>query len=542
MDGTHYGIDAVVKIEPTFVEAFSNANTPPSVAVANDLLQRFGGAKLRDDLISVTVSNSIRQPFATFQLVLSPLPIAGPFTWADLIRPYSLVAIALHRLGTSGDPAATDVPDPVLLGLVDYAAITEDYSTAEPRRIVRVVGRSLSAVLSDQRWWYHHFLSQNPPPDLREFYEQPPGIVLLRDEVQLRSLGIFATDLDRFKDVTQRHPVDCMEKAYELFVGSGSAPGFIKLLFADGRTLGDRLRFDAVAARVNFPDPNARLTGQFIPTTMPEASCWQVMDHFKPEDFAEFFTDCVGTSVEDVQCQIIARKPPWAGHIAYGPKGASLAFSPPLAISPAAGFGSGFSVAFNAPGPGTSLFDGVFGSWNRDEQTVAIDGSDVISQPVLRRGLDARELMNVFEVRPQIGDASGNTKGDNLAQQEFPPLVDEEPASPSYIRRYGIRKKTIQLNSIPIFTADGSTRLGVGDPVRHCLAYAALLRHWHRFGPEFWSGTRVLKGRTALRAGRRLYDVDQRREFYITAVSHHMQLDVPGFTSTVQLERGWDLQ
>ena len=536
--GTQYGIDAEIRLEPTFSQPGFVDGT-----VSTELLKRATeallqdktlGERIRGDMLSVQVQNQLGNAAASFSIDLAPRKVYGDLTWAQIIQPYSLITIALHRRGN--DAASTASPEPVLLGLVDYAQTVEDFSQNEPRRVDRIVGRALSSVLNDHHWWYHHFLAGaggvvQIPPDMREFYEVRPNREALREEVNLRDLGFLAIDLDLYKNVQQRHPVAFMAKTFEFFVGAPASTignvqdGFIKLRFADGRPLKERLIFNAGAALAGHHDQGARLSGAFIPTEMPQASCWTAMQHFAEQPFTEFFTDTYGTTIDDALVQVVARKPPWAGHVTYKP-------------DPAVGFSTG-----SAPGQHQSLFDTAFGEWDIHKDTVEVSGDD-IEYRALRRGVVGQGGMyNFYEVRPAGSPSSGNNRGDQVMQQLVPPLIDENPRSPSFIRRYGVRPFRHRTKYIAIVDTDDDGRLEGADLRRHALSYAALVHEWMFRAPEFWSGQYRTKGITGLRVGRRLVDTDLNREYYITGVTHSMSLtsERPSFSTTTQVSRGWDL-
>ena len=128
-----------------------------------------------------------------------------------------------------------------------------------------------------------------------------------------------------------------------------------------------------------------------------------------------------------------------------------------------------------------------------------------------------------------------------MLQEEVPPLIEEQLDVPSNILRYGIRPFVRPTKYIPTLGGDNLTARSYTE---QALAYQALARTWFMWGPELWSGQYLCKGRTAFRAGRRLYDADLKREYYITAVAHRMDLisPAPTYTTSLTVERGWDLR
>ena len=166
----------------------------------------------------------------------------------------------------------------------------------------------------------------------------------------------------------------------------------------------------------------------------------------------------------------------------------------------------------------------------------------MIGIPTLARG--ASDVFNAFEVRPQIGSSAGDNQGDALLQADTPPIIDADSESPSYVRRFGIRRHPFRSTKyIAITKENNSTRVPSGGWARHATAYAALLRTWFHWNPEMLSGSYLLKGRTGLRIGRRLVDRDRHLEFYITDVLHRVVLTgaQPTYTTAVRVERGWEI-
>lgn len=556
MKGSSYGIDVRVRIVPTYAGESDQRSTLNNAFLTDKLSETFEA-----DIEDVTISSTLRRECSSFQITLAARPVTVPVDgvglmqfedWAEVIRPQALIAIAIHRQGSPSDPSTTWAPEPMFLGLVDPGGVSKrmDFSRAQPRRVVCISGRSLASVLSDQRWWYHHYLADSPPPDIAEFFADTAGVepADLDAETQIRDLGFFAVDLNLFTDVVNRSPVDGMKAAYDFFIGGDPADGpptegFIKLRFADGRGIRERLRFDAALARRSFFDSGARLTRQTIITSdLVQANCWEAMQSFAEEPFVEMFTDTFGDSLEDAHVDIIVRKPPFAGHIAYPPKGASVEFSSGKAPVP---LSSLFDQEFGGWGQRVAIVDNgeLHGSWNECDQTVLIDPSDILAAPNLRRG--GTEIYNAFSICPQIGGAGGQSKGEQLLSRETPPIIDKNPESPSYIRRYGIRLHPARYTKyIPMLESDGVTRLPSGGWARHSAAYGALLHAWNKWNPEFFTGQLVVQGRTSLRIGRRLVYRDPsagtHQEFYITGVLHRATLgDRPSYTTTVQVERGW---
>lgn len=508
--------------------------------------------ELADEVLplrSVTVSNALTDAGGRFALELAPLfPFYAPSPYrqrpvADFIKPMSLVTIAVHHSGYGG--GATRAPVPIMLGVVDDVDAPELWGGREPVRSVFVTGRSLAALLTDFRWWFHSYLAYSGaiqlPADVRRFFKQAPGADALRDESLLRTLGFLAIDEQLF-DLVERSPVALMKAAYEFFVvgdpGRGREP-FIKLKFP--ATLGGagaaatvnvqqlpvavRLRFDADAAQASYFDQRSRLTSQFLPLQMPSASCWDLLRYFAESPFSELYADTFGNTLNDAYVEIVARKPPWIGHIEYDGDGT------PFVAYPTGG----------RRARGATLFDEQFGRWSRSAETVVVGDTDIIATPRMRRSLD--RAISLYDVQPALFANAGSRSGDQFFQMEIPPLIDEDATSPSFIQRVGLRPLRVPVRSIATLGGDDQTPTPIGDIRTRALAYGSLLYEWNFRAPDFWSGSYLIEGNPHVRIGRRLLDRDRRREFYVVGVVHRMDFENEdgAFTTTVTVERGWNL-
>ncbi len=493
------------------------------------------------DVQRVTIAHSFNQPFGRFCIDVAPREVLRGQTWAQIIKPYSRCAIALRRWsGDRDDPASTETPVPVMVGLVDSPEIQEDFSHAGPQRECRLVGRGIASVLADHRWWFHSLLSavalgSDAPalPHLRDFMlGPPPAPALLEQEVEIRTRGLLAINPDLFA-LSERTPARLMATAFKFFVeGTGRNDPFIKVNFVDGVPLSELLQLDQELAGASYFDPAARMISQHLPTTsLPNASCWDIMRLFNPDHYQELFAEVRGATLAEARMHIVARKPPFAGAIG-DPNGAANVV-----------FGTGQAPALR----GESLFEEQYPGWDRYAETVYIDDGDVIAIPTMRRSVEGvGRVFTLYQVTPALIPFTGD-QGQETWKQFILPIIDEDPESPSYIHRYGVRPFEVHSKTIPAVDEQSDEKLPRSDIARRCYAYAALAREWFYRAPEMWEGNIVLKGRTDVRLGKRLVLRSHRlpgivREFYITGVSHSMQFSKdPLFTTTLQVARGWDL-
>lgn len=432
-------------------------------------------------------------------------------------------------MGDETDPATSTRAVPVMLGLVDTPETIEDFSAAAPQRLNRITGRTLSSVLSDHHWWFHSILSAVSNAQVHNvsafLIGAPPSTEQAAREQVLRVLGLLAINPKLFA-LPDRKPARLMEAAYKFFVtGTETAAPFIKLLFADGVPLSQRLTFDADLAEASYVDPAARLiSSQLATAKLPNASCWQLMRMFAEDTYQELFTETVGESIADASVRIVSRKAPFSGAIGNDGGQVGLVFSP---TRPAL-FGE-------------SLFDEQRAGWDRYADTVYIGNRDVITQQLRRSVEGSGRVYTLYQVLPRLTPLEGN-QGQQTWTQFILPIVDEDPESPSYIWRYGVRVFDRTLNSIPALDEERDELLPANDIARRCGAYAALAREWLYRTPLMWEGTFLLKGNPHVRAGKRLVDVDRKMEFYIVAVVHTIDNENGGlFTTTAQVTRGWEL-
>lgn len=511
---------ADVGVLVTGVEGADGPRGPGTYVALQEETAPFGA-----DVRSVAVTNSLGQAAGTFEIELAPRHAGGG--WETRIAPRSLVCLAFHRAGT--DEGCTRDPDVMMLGLVDQVRLLAEYGQPQVQRRVRVSGRTLSCVLEDAQWFFHHVLSTvgvvDIPPDFRPYYAAPVERPMLRDETQLRTVGMFAVSPDLYRDLQDRHPAAAMEVTFKVFVGAAGRPAFIMMRFDDGITLAERLLFDAEAARRNWFDPHCVLQVRDLPTTFNGMTCWQVLQHFAEAPFLELFTESYGRNITDARVEVHCRKPPWRGMIGYGMEGASVQLE---AGRPA-------DLMFGL-GAGETGFDGRFGDWDIEAETVRVTGDEIIAEPVLTRGIDGGAF-NAYTVLALLDEPQAGGPAGQPYSRIVPPLIDEDMTSPSNVLLWGIRPLTLHTKYIQV-----DPSVGVRNHYRQILAYQLLLREWFYRLPALWRGILVVRGRTDLRVGKRLLDVGRGREYYITGVSHRMDFGGQAqYVTTVQVARGRDL-
>jgi len=526
MAGKVYAIRADVKITAPFNDPFTPDGENFLSAYDNTGAQTAFG----HDILSVEVTNSLREPSGRFQIEMTPRQILGGKPWVEVIKPYSLVSITFQRMGDSNDPSTDPSPVPMMLGIIDSVKRADDYGDAAPNRSQRIMGRALTGVLEDHQYWFHHLLAQEgfAPADYREFLPAGGGNVDFRDEAAIRSLGLFAVKTDLFF-LSERRPPAIIDAGFDFFVrGRGDKPPFIKIFFSDGKALRDRLTYDAAKTAETYFDKRASLPRSMVISELGESNLFDVLGASSGgPPYVEVFSETVGTSHADARVELVVRKPPFAGHVQYGDDGRiSLGFATDDGTQPRM--------------YGQSLFDETYGAWNVRGETVQIGDEDVVSTGEMSRSLSAGDIYTLYFVAPR--EEASRSGGHLTWKRVIPPIVEENPESPSYIKKLGLRPFTYHSPTIETTSGESKKALPSGDIARRCLAYATLAREWFYRGPEFWRGSYLLKGRTDLRVGKRLVDRNLSREYYISGVAHRMNFgDQPQYLTNVGVERGWDL-
>jgi hypothetical protein len=102
------------------------------------------------DLLHVSTHNDMAEACGSFTLTFAPRMIEGR-TYDQLIPMRSLVTIKMQ------DPVTpvNETESVVMIGLTDDHGFAEDYSRAQPQRVVTISGRSIAGVMLDARLFYH---------------------------------------------------------------------------------------------------------------------------------------------------------------------------------------------------------------------------------------------------------------------------------------------------------------------------------------------------------------------------------------------------
>jgi hypothetical protein len=97
-------------------------------------------------LLQVSTHNDLAEACGGFRLTFAPIRTEGR-TYDQLIPMRSLVTIRMEGVGDTSSEAGSVV----MVGLTEDHAVSEDYSRAQPQRIVTVSGRSLACVFLDMQ-------------------------------------------------------------------------------------------------------------------------------------------------------------------------------------------------------------------------------------------------------------------------------------------------------------------------------------------------------------------------------------------------------
>jgi hypothetical protein len=283
--------------------------------------------------------------------------------------------------------------------------------------------------------------------------------------------------------------------------------------------------FNAAEAKAKLFDPRAELPASSQLTY--NSSLWNLMTAWCDPAYQELFA-----VTRDLSALPDPRNPG---------QQLGLSMSSPSAVEivfrkkPFAGFIDGTGKLQGVAKPTGTQFDANF--VGDGGNTVTVDGSDIQTESVFQSPERAK---NIYLVVPVVPGMDEPHSFEALAV----PLGDNEGTSPSRISRYGPRLMKV---------ADYYLRWGEGpqakanapDPFALARQRQRLLRAWHRFEPLFYHGSLRLKGNAHVQVGNRLVDRradGRRREYYVTGWTDSMTFgrDV-GYMTTVQVERGWDL-
>jgi hypothetical protein len=471
-----------------------------------------------DDVRSIVVSNDLRAPSHRFTLQLVARRFSSDASWERILLPYTVI-----RLGVVGPDGAFW---PLIVGFIDSASRSGEYSGATPEMTVSVSGRSLGGLLEDHAWWFHSAMSDVllrhfDFADLRQWYAPDADLRLLRDvvgrEQALRLTGLMALDSRLFDKLINATPVDVARAIWDHYVGNDNEAGRIAL-YLPGRTLATQLKLDADPR--NMFDAYARLTFPALPTTMPTGSAWRVLRAYLEPWFFELFSRVVGSSLDNAHIQYVARKPPFSGHI--GERDGRLS------VVTSGGY----------PGPGRSTFDAEFGAWNRSAETRTIAGSDVFGHGQIEVSIEGAYTM--YRVLPLAFSAGGAGGGHTDIASMVPPLPDDDTRSPSFIGRLGVRLLDVQTKYLSPVQADGAPG-DVNHLIRRIMLYQVMLRTWYFLGPAFRTTTYYLRFRPDIDVGHRVYDTELSQEGYVTHVRHVGQATGASWRwqTVLKAERGW---
>lgn len=546
MQGSTYSIRAIVRIEtaPEFC--------PRLGRVINATVYDFdtGAAGPGADLESLVITKNMHEPAGRFTMSFAPRPFPdGPFKglyWSDVIPSYSLVEIFTQRYPDDRQPVLR------LLGLTGARGKTEEYGQAQPRRIVQISGVELSNIFAEQRILYLPVPPQQARfdeadvflPDARDENGKPLStapFMLGQDQsmpvtasLQLAEKiaeGNFMMAIDPIIAATGGSPVTVIQKFIEMItVGvkneyNPSGKPLINFEFPRAK-LPNLVHFDAAKATAQLFDPNAALPKSSQVTK--DGNLWALLTGWSDPAYQELF--CVSRDMRAMPDPATPALP------------LSARLDSPSAIEVVfrrKPFGGRIDELGNVVGVASargSQFDAEFLS--DLSNTLEIDGTDVQTEAVHQSPERAHNLYLVVPVVPGIDKPEAFIANSVV-------LVDREGTSPSRLSRYGPR-----LMRVPDYYLrwPDKPESGVPDPFFLARQRQRLLRAWHRCEPLFYHGSLRLKGNSQVQVGKRL--VDQRRdasgeyhrEYYITGWTDSMTFGREvGYTTTVQVERGWDI-
>lgn len=475
---------------------------------------RESGDSPAGDVYTLTWGNSVNTPCGRFTLTMAPRYVEGNRTWADLIPAYSLVEIWVQRF--------PDDEECVMLGLVTHRSEDADFTQAGPMRTIRISGSAVSRVLVDQKTFWLPVnpatLAPNEPEefltDLRSGDASIPDLYGPAAEI----FGTAILDPQLFSEGDG--PIAVIDK-YVRYIVEGKGPRSVTpkplLNWALPTVrLEQILFFDPT--RASLFDHKARLPAQQS-VHAGNVPLWSLLSGYVSPFYQEFFSETrqlesiapsrvIGADpggLASVAVEIVLRKKPFAGRIDES--------------------GDLVDTRF----PGGSQFDETFE--NDREQSIDLGGWPVQSY-CYARSSDA--VRNLFYTLPQAVNEIAGTPFTAL----HAPLMDTDPASPSFVRRFGLRLCHVN---------DPYLAERQGDVEHLARTRERLLMAWHRFEPTFLNGQITVAGHPRFRAGKRVVwtepYVNRRLEFYVPSVTHTVSIrgSSPTYSTQLEVQRGWEL-
>jgi len=340
-------------------------------------------------LRAVETHKDLHEAVGSFSLHFDGRPDHEGRRWHERIPKRTLVSIAMER---RGHPTLPDVNPIVMLGLTDDHAVEESWGEAQPRRMVHVHGRELSALLLDATLWFHPALADNPHYGTLSLESAEKG---------LQELALFYhPDLAQGGEPPQATLSRILD--FFLYVGGRAVipagkPGseklpVIQVELPDGLAISDVLQ------------KNEATWNTFVPVTVPMAhfpievsSVWNYLHLYIDRTFQEFFS-----RVEDGVCKLFFRGKPFSHtQVASGTRFKPTTQEPTL-------------------------------------RTLPLSEADLVSRS---EQAQTANVYNVFMVAPL--NLTSLFKKPELRYNILPAMITD-PMHPSFIGRYGLRVLEVQ--------------------------------------------------------------------------------------------------
>jgi hypothetical protein len=542
------------------------------------------------DLLHVETHNDMAEACGAFTLTFTPRRIEGR-TYDQLIPLRSLVTIRFQ----DREQPVSEADAVVMVGLTEDHSVSEDWSRAQPQRVVLVQGRSIAAILLDATLFYH--------PRLENAGATLSGIE--GDSKLFWQSQLLIANVD---------PRTAIATILQYFLGTGTATTspargsneailtqeqVVSLLMArmPGLTREQalaRLRQEQAAQQPSVPPA----------VVAPPVRSGNVAALEFNQAVTDFRRRHPGVTLEDAQIQVdqmlAARQeaaalplpghvtqaqpappPQTGGHRLINLQLPHLDLPDVLVINNAAWTlfdpGATFSMASNPPMVGsvwnyvqmfvdrlfqeffTRMEDGVCKIFFRGKpflqdalsvgtrfrqddptcQTLDLDQATLVHSTVRRQSAN---VYNTFMVLSRFVSTMAGHPG---MKYLIPPLQLTDPAHPSYVGKYGIRLLEHLTPYLSAPTTSPLTPPGQNQDGLAALAerWQGIAAAWYGSAPDLYAGMLTVLGSPRWNVGHRLLTEDDRgqREWYCEGVSHQYDFHTGRYLTQLRVTRGWYL-
>ena len=445
-------------------------------------------------------SNRGRTPFSSQELLAGAT--ATNLEGGALFRLKSIEAEAL----------GPQVPKQVVMfGLVDYVGIEKRISGNKVRRFVRIIGRDFGKIFMDDQWYnqMNELVGDDLSAPLAVFLGEDAGKArgeLFRRHVFTRQ-GQIGTPTEEGGDQVggRTNPWTSLNTIqYVLDYIFLNLPSY-DVQLANGRHIRDY--FPRPIVRPNLEGVKL-FSGISLGWSLGKGinhsgNLWQLMKNLVNLPFAELFVDTVGP-----QNILIARRPPFGREYPDQEEVAGL-------------FRAGAKIFdedefLNEPLRVVSLPKG--------ERFHTVGDDEIISMVI---GRSDKEVITFYRMTPGgLGPLKGGSAG-------LVPIVFDT----SLTKRFGLRPLALMHKWFDPKSHVDSAEFAQSSIFENIRRDLARIYFYYRDNKDYLAGSIVMRGRSEIRVGDRVFLKGERRIFYVESVQNRWAWGTP-YISTLRLTRG----